>query len=225
VTVSTEPLRIKLLAYNSCVITIPNWVDERLWPQDPLIRPARRGMHAAYMGTCSHKPDLEMLEPVVRKLRQKFDFQLDVIGVGISSDWFNTISVPHGIAASYVNFAAWFRRTANWDIGLAPLQENAFNASKSAIKVYEYASVGLPTIASAVAPYKQVIAHGCTGLLCPNTEAEWYDALASLCSSPDLIDNLRDAIRSRTHWTLAANAEELRRLWRQALFGDLDQRR
>jgi glycosyltransferase involved in cell wall biosynthesis len=180
---------------------------------------AKRGLRAVYMGSCSHKPDLEMLESIVRKLKRDFDFDLDVIGVGISSDWFNTISIPDGIAISYVNFAAWFRRTANWDIGLAPLQESSFNASKSAIKVYEYASVGLPTVASAVTPYKQVIADGCSGLLCANTETAWYDALASLCSSPRLIDNLREGtLRARTQWTLAANAEELRCLWREALF-------
>lgn len=41
----------------------------------------------------------------------------------------------------------------NFDIGLAPIEANEFNACKSCIKFYEYAMVGTPTIASNLPPF------------------------------------------------------------------------
>jgi len=50
-------------------------------------------------------------------------------------------------------------RKANIDIGLAPLQDNEFNHSKSCIKFYEYAASGAVTLASDVHPYKSEVGY------------------------------------------------------------------
>lgn len=50
-----------------------------------------------------------------------------------------------------------------FDIGLAPLQDNDFNLSKSQIKWLQYSSLSVPTIASNVGPYQE-IEDGVTGL-------------------------------------------------------------
>lgn len=62
------------------------------------------------------------------------------------------------------------------DVGIAPLQDEPFNHSKSPIKVIENALIGIPTVASNVEPYKSVISQGLNGYLASTTKA-WEDFL------------------------------------------------
>ena len=225
VTVSTEPLRHAMRRYNDRVFVIPNAIDERLWlrPKAPRVRETTHRIRALYMGGISHQPDLAMLENSVRLLKQDFDFQLDVIGVTSEpgpSPWFRCIPVPDEVSASYRQFAEWLQVAGTWDFALAPLLESRFNVSKSPIKVYEYASLELPTLASDVGPYRDVIRDGENGLLARNTEDDWYESLRSLCESRTLLKRLRaGASAARTHWTLGANGQQLREAWETVLFG------
>ncbi len=226
VTVSTEPLRRILLRYNERVVVSPNWVDERLWmqAQSGLADRSSSEIRALYMGTISHKADLALVEEAVRRLKMEYDFNLDVVGIPPDADrppWFRSISVPDWIAGSYPRFARWLQTAGRWDFGLAPLLETSFNCSKSPIKLYEYAAMGLPAVASDVAVYNQTLHDGETGLLSSNTEDGWYRALKSLCESAMLRGRLRAAVRNaREHWTLAANARQIREAWEAVLFDE-----
>jgi GT2 family glycosyltransferase/glycosyltransferase involved in cell wall biosynthesis len=225
ITVSTEPLRNAMRRYNDRVFVIPNAIDERLWlrPKIARVREANDKIRALYMGGISHQPDLAMLENSVRLLKQEFDFQLDVMGVTSKlgpSPWFRCIPVPDDVSASYRRFAEWLPIAGTWDFALAPLHESRFNTSKSAIKVYEYASLGLPTVASDVCPYREVIKDAENGLLARNTAEDWYDSLRALCESRTLLTRLRaGASTARIHWTLGANGQQLREAWETVLFG------
>lgn len=64
---------------------------------------------------------------------------------------------------------------ANFDIAIAPLEDNEFNRGKSNIKYYEYASVGSPTLASDVLPYNTEVSY-----LAKNTTKDWYNKLEKL---------------------------------------------
>jgi glycosyltransferase involved in cell wall biosynthesis len=119
---------------------------------------------------------------------------------------------------SYPNFVQWLSAGGPWDFGLAPLHESRFNTHKSGIKVYEYAALGLPTVASAVVPYLNVIEDSKTGLLVRNTTTEWTESLALLCESARLRQRLTDEIHARRcQWTLAHNGARLREMWNSAL--------
>ena len=50
-------------------------------------------------------------------------------------------------------------RTAlmNLDIAIVPLEESTFNSNKSCIKFYEFSSLKVPTICSAVPPYSDEV--------------------------------------------------------------------
>jgi hypothetical protein len=61
------------------------------------------------------------------------------------------------------------------DIGLAPLEDTSFNAGKSCVKYYEYASVGTVTLASNVQPYSDEVNY-----LTKNTFKDWYNKLEKL---------------------------------------------
>lgn len=70
------------------------------------------------------------------------------------------------------------------DIGIAFTTEAKFNRSKSAIKFYEYASVGTTTIASNLLPYKNEVKYIAWG------EKEWKEKLSALIEDRQLRDDV-----------------------------------
>lgn len=69
---------------------------------------------------------------------------------------------------------------ARADINLAPLEDTLFNRAKSELKWFEAALVRVPTAASSIGAFSEMIKDGETGVLCGNTEKEWYEKLAEL---------------------------------------------
>jgi len=71
---------------------------------------------------------------------------------------------------------------ANMDIAIAPLQMNAFNDSKSDIKVAEAGRYSVPLIASDVGCYNETIINGETGYLIPvdAPRSEWVRVLTKV---------------------------------------------
>lgn len=66
------------------------------------------------------------------------------------------------------------------DINLAPLEDTLFNRAKSELKWLEASLVRVVTIASKVGAFERMIEDGVTGVLCENTEDEWYEKLTEL---------------------------------------------
>jgi glycosyltransferase involved in cell wall biosynthesis len=59
-----------------------------------------------------------------------------------------------------------------FDVSLSPLKNSTFNKCKSELKVVEAGFTRTAIIASNVTPYKEVIKHEETGILC-STPEEW----------------------------------------------------
>lgn len=91
---------------------------------------------------------------------------------------------------------------AGCHVNLAPLAPNPFNDGKSAIKWQEAALVRVPTVASPVGEFVQVVEHGKDGLLCA-TGDEWLAALSLLL----LDDSRRLALSERAEAGVRALAE------------------
>jgi len=71
------------------------------------------------------------------------------------------------------------------DINLAPLEANPHKRSKSSIKFLEAGLLNVPTIASNLEPYNEIITHLEDGLLCSNAQ-EWRDNLRLLVEDDSL---------------------------------------
>ena len=69
---------------------------------------------------------------------------------------------------------------ADFDIGIAPLEDTEFNRGKSNLKFYEYAAVGTATLASNVEPYRSEVTY-----LAKNTFKDWYDKLEKLITDKE----------------------------------------
>lgn len=78
------------------------------------------------------------------------------------------------------------------DINIAPLIDNPQRRAKSAVKYLEAALLRVPTLASDLPPYNDVMTHQVTGLLA-NDPTEWEQALLALVQDAELRDRLGQA--------------------------------
>jgi glycosyltransferase involved in cell wall biosynthesis len=121
---------------------------------------------------------------------------------------------------SYPGFVQWLTSALpGWHIGLAPLLDTPFNRAKSAIKVMDYAALGLGVVASDVAVYRGSVASGPAGQLVANDARAWYAALSWLIRNRAL--RLAMAAEARPAFlatsSLAVQAEARRKAWLRLL--------
>jgi hypothetical protein len=96
------------------------------------------------------------------------------------------------------DYAAELARSA---IGIVPLADSVFNESKSALKMSEFAAVGVPVVASPSPDNRRVHDLG-VGLLAGDRK-QWRQQVRRLIDSPDCRSQLavrgREAIASQTY--------------------------
>jgi hypothetical protein len=144
-----------------------------------------------YMGTRTHDQDFAFLRKVVSSLvlHRSVAIRLTVVGVCQAppgdAPWLDVRPPPGHVGASYPAFVHWLRQQSGFDLGVAPLIGGRFNDCKSAIKVLDYAAMGLPTLASDVPAYAGLAAGGGRCLLAGNEVEDWCETLARLHAEPD----------------------------------------
>jgi glycosyltransferase involved in cell wall biosynthesis len=108
---------------------------------------------------------------------------------------------------------------SRFDINIAPLALNdLFTDAKSALKYFEPALLGVPTIASPTDDFRISIEHGVTGYLA-ETEEEWYRYLCLLVTDAEKRHEIGRAARedALTHYTSAAQAQSTLATYRDLL--------
>lgn len=73
----------------------------------------------------------------------------------------------------------YLRALASWQISIAPLEDSLFNEAKSNIKFIEASILGVASICSGTAPFREAIEHGRTGMIAETSQA-WEEALTRL---------------------------------------------
>lgn len=80
------------------------------------------------------------------------------------------------------------------DIGLAPLPDNRFTRGKCGFKILQYASAGLPVVASPVGVNRDYVRDNVTGYLASDTE-EWVDTMSRLVENAQLRKKMGQSAR------------------------------
>ena len=82
-----------------------------------------------------------------------------------------------------MGYHAYLEKLAAMDVHLVPLLIDRFNACKSGIRYLEASMCSVPTVASRVGQFTEMIEDGTTGFLC-NTADDWRRAIEALVSDP-----------------------------------------
>jgi len=189
--VATPALADRLKELRPDAEVVPNALDDRLW-QPPPPRPADGRLRIVYMGTATHDGELTFLAPVAAAIRRRYGkrIRFDVVGVtsrGLPPGFERRLPEGHAANASYAGFVEWFGRQ-RWEIGVSPLLEGPFNRCKSAIKLMDYAALGLPIVASRHPEYEAAFGEDQGVFLVENDESSWIDAVARLIDEPAVRD-------------------------------------
>ncbi len=133
-----------------------------------------------FSGSLTHNKDFEIVRPVLVRILKNYPHAgILLVGELDASDELNQFS-ERVRKLKTTDWRELPELIARADINLAPLEDTLFNRAKSELKWFEAALVRVPTAASSIGAFSEMIKDGETGVLCGNTEKEWYEKLAEL---------------------------------------------
>jgi glycosyltransferase involved in cell wall biosynthesis len=183
VTVTTERLGEVVSKFNPNVFVLPNCIDLNLLTYQR--QPSER-LTVGWAGGSSHLNDFAPMRDALRQyFRRNPGIDLHLVG----QDYRQLFNLPNTRWTTWNMNLVDYIHSLDFDIGLAPLAFNVFNRSKSDIKVLEYASLGIPSVASDFGPYADSITHGVTGFLVKQPH-EWAKYLRQLVDDRQLREEM-----------------------------------
>lgn len=213
VTTSTDALAERYRAQGiERVDVLPNY----LAPGEARIRPRKHGgVVIGWIAAAEHAADVQRLaivDALEQLLATEPDVRLESIGtdLGLRHDRYRHIPT--------VPMNEFLEIARGWDIGIAPLADIPFNRARSDVKLKEYASLGIPWLASPVGPYVGLGEREGGRLV---ADDEWFEALRRLATSR--FDRMRLGRRSRS-WAKSQVADRHVDGWTRAFAAAVVQR-
>jgi len=107
------------------------------------------------------------------------------------------------------------------DVGIMPLEDDAFQRGKCGMKILQYMAAGLPVVASPVGVNATIVVHGETGFHVIS-EADWHEAFATLTANAELRRSMGRAGRHRCERSYATGpwAHQLLEIFDRVAAGD-----
>ena len=235
ITVSTEHLKERHSQYEKPTYVVPNSIDIKTRTFKPKSR--NKKIRIGWLGSSCHWENLQIIQQAVKDVVANYP-QVEFVYTNLYGDIWNNPPkeirkqiIPeckelgchgyHGVCnKSYVSFDK-YAKTINklkLDIGLAPLQDNLFNRSKSNLRILEYWSDKIAVIASSVRPYSETIKDNVNGLLAKE-KMDWYKAMEKLILDEELRNKLKEnGWKSlNEHWNAEKNAHKLYEIYQDII--------
>jgi glycosyltransferase involved in cell wall biosynthesis len=193
---TTQTLKEELENYSSKVIINRNLASEELVSLSQNTIKDYRQDHSKvklgyFSGSITHNENFEMIKPAIVQILEKYPHvELHLVGY---------IDLPQDLQKytkqikmnPYVDWRELPRLISQMDINLAPLVDSVFNRAKSEIKWLEAALVKVPTVASYLGSFEEMVSNDETGLLAQ--PGEWYEKLEMLIENPDKRQRIAEA--------------------------------
>ena len=180
---------------------------------------SRETITIGYFGTRTHGQDLQIIKTAITNIKERFpkkNILIETVGISYENqNWIKKHEIPNNYkdnptikdklknfiqyflnkfnllpsSLPYCDFIKWIKNETKWDIGIAPLEDNNINKSKSNLKYLEYTALNIPGIYSDIGPYKEIKLKK-TGLVVNNNVKEWADAFINLIENEELYETL-----------------------------------
>lgn len=136
-----------------------------------------------FSGSITHNENFDLIRSAILKILKEFpQTELHLVGHLTIPDEMKNYK-KQLIVHDFLDWTLLPSLVAEMDINLAPLVDTVFNRAKSEIKWLEATLVGVPTIASNLGSFAQMISEEETGILASDTE--WYEKLKELIISSE----------------------------------------
>lgn len=152
-------------------------------------------------GSKGHEADLARIAgPLTEFILEAENRQLVIMG------YFDRKLLPPALArrtriVGFADYPDYLAHLARADCVVLPLNDDAFNRCKSAVRALDAAAVGVPCIVSDVGDLPNVVRHGHTGLVA-ETDADWIAGLRQMAASSEMVAQFGLAARREieTQW-------------------------
>lgn len=192
---TTTPALCARYGYGHGVV-LPNLVPERY-----LKIGTSRAPTVGWTGTAeTHAGDLEAAGTGVGRITTASGWDGRVVGTGVGVG--EKLGFKKIVATGWLPFAEYPKFMARFGVGLVPLADTQFNRAKSCLKQIEFASLGVPVIASATPDNKRMYKAG-IGLLAQSC-GDFERHLATLLHD----DHLREDLAAHGRKVMAAHTIE-----------------
>lgn len=177
------------LTYNSSSFFIPTTIDTN-YHTPSVKKPDKRNFIIGWTGTHSTMKYLDELIPVFEKIIHNYPHvEIHVIS-NKDPEW----NIPN------LRFIQWNKENeiqdlSHFDVGVMPLEHDAWSEGKCGFKALQYLSIGVPAIASPVGVNTKIIQEGTNGFLCL-TPQEWEEKISLLITNNEVLVNLQKNCRS-----------------------------
>ncbi len=186
-TVSTPVIAERCAALGARAHIVPNAVDCAQFTREPRREDV---VTIGYCGSISHREDVSVVVPALREVLHSHAGRVAVVSVGCPLRGLEGVAgYTHHAPVGATDYPRLLSRLA-LNVGLAPLQDNAFTRAKSDIKYLEYAATGALTIASLVAPYSGSVRGDRGVVVAADTPESWHDAIRRAIDEPGRRDEL-----------------------------------
>lgn len=139
---------------------------------------SRAGAPVTLLFASSDRVQLDGLAAALNDAQRRVGASFQVVAVGpVAHDLQSAGVAVHAMPSMPRVPFLQFVRSLPSARAIVPVGATAFDAAKSAIKFYDYALAGVPTLCSDRPPYRDAVRHGVTGWTVDDTEAGWAQAI------------------------------------------------
>nr|WP_262910512.1 glycosyltransferase family 4 protein [Pontibacter silvestris] len=158
--------------HNKATVFLPTVIDTQ-HQHNQLKQQYTEEVNIGWTGSHSTLPYLKLIEPVLQRLEQRYDFNFIVIA-----------DKAPDLQLKSLRYVPWQQKTEindllQFNIGIMPLPDTTWAKGKCAFKALQYMALGIPAVVSAVGANLQAVPDGVAGYVC-HTEQEWYNRLEQL---------------------------------------------
>ena len=203
----TTPILKERYGFGHGVI-LPNYVPEPYLSITVPKRPATIG----WTGTVdAHPKDLGVTRGAVQEVMDGSGWTFHVVGKGERvKELLKLRNEP--TATGIVPFADYANTMAEIQVGIVPLTDSDFNQGKSALKMMEFASLGIPVVASATYDNVRMYEAGIGNIV--KHPSHWYKRLLKVVSDQGYRDDLAGKGREvMKNYTYEKNAWRWAEVW------------
>ena len=198
--------------HNPNVWEIPSLVDADVYSGwRPSTHRQDGPVRVGWSGSPSTVQNLQVIRAPLKALSHRDDTELVLIG---ARD-FDLPDVPHtGMEWHADTEVEDLRRL---DVGLVPVERNAWAPHKFFLKLVQYMALGIPPVASPIGSNPAVIDEGTSGFLADG-DRQWQSAVGRLVGDAELRERVGKQAAEVAHarYTLQANAEKIVAAFRSA---------
>ena len=212
VIVGNEYLRQYAAQFTDKITIVPTTIDTRIYSPRPREKSPGEKLIVGWTGSYSTIQYLSIITPMLKRLRQKYDFRFRVIGVpSYSIDGIEVEALPWKPETEVQDLQPI-------DIGIMPLPEERWAKGKCALKALQFMALEIPSVISPVGVNSEIIQDGRNGYLASSDE-EWVEKLSRLIESLELRRTIGRAGRATVEsgYSAAVQAPRVAEVFRQAV--------